>query len=89
MLEGAWGTMAIVGVVVLGAAIAWAMFRNKEDETPEIEAASERGSHDLYDAESAKEMAEERREASLGRQPGGPDPRLDDGTAPGQDVRRD
>ena len=88
MLEGAWGTFAIVGVVILGAAMAWALFKNKQHERPEEIARSERGSSDLYDRESAKEIAEERREASLGRDLGGPDPRLNDPTVPGQDVKR-
>lgn len=89
MLEGAWGTFAIVGVVILGAAMAYALFRNKQHDDPRDIERSERGSHDLYAAESAKEIDEERREASLGRRPGGPDPRLDDPTVDGQDVRRD
>lgn len=89
MLEGAWGTFAIVGVIVLGAAIAYAMFKNSQDDSPEDIALSERGSENLYAAESEREVEEERREASLGRNPGGPDPRLDDRTVPGQDVRRD
>ncbi len=89
MLEGAWGTFVIVGVIILGVALAYALFRNKQSETPrEIERA-ERGSADLYAAESAREIEEERREESLGRSAGGPDPRLNDPTVPGQDVRRD
>ncbi len=89
MLEGAWGTLAIVGVVILGAAMAYALFRNKQHESPREIAESERGSRDLYAAESAKEIDEERREASLGRSPGGPDPRLDDPTVDGRDVERE
>ena len=88
MLEGAWGTFAIVGVVILGAAMAYALFKNKQDERPEEIARSDRASQDLYDRESANEVEIERRDASLGRSPGGPDPRLDDPTVPGQDVTR-
>ena len=89
MLEGAWGTFAIVGVAILGVAMAYALFRNKQSETPAEMDRAERGSADLYAAESAREIEEERREESLGRSTGGPDPRLDGGTVPGQDVRRD
>ena len=88
MLEGAWGTFAIVGVVVLGAAIAWAMFKNKAADDPRDVERADRGSRDLYAAESAREVEEQRRGESLGRQPGGPDPRLDDPTVEGQDVER-
>ena len=89
MLEGAWGTFAIVGVIILGVAIAYAAFRNKQGETPAEIDRAERGSVDLYASESQREIEEERREESLGRSSGGPDPRLGDGTVPGQDVRRD
>ena len=89
MLEGAWGTFAIVGVVILGAAMAYALFRNKQDDDPDDIAESDRGSRDLYAAESAKEIDEERRDASLSQRPGGPDPRLDDPTVEGQDVERE
>ena len=89
MLEGAWGTFAIVGVVILGAAMAYALFRNKQDDDPSDIERSDRGSQDLYAAESAREIDEERRAASLGRRPGGPDPRLNDPTVEGQDVERE
>ncbi len=88
MFEGAWGTFAILGVVLLGGAIAWAMFKNNQADTPHEVARSDRGSQDLYAAESEREIEEERRAASLGRSPGGPDPRLNDPTVPGQDAPR-
>lgn len=46
-----WPLMTVVGVVILGAVIAYSMIRNRKEMTRSKAELSERSTHQLYEAE--------------------------------------
>jgi hypothetical protein len=58
---GSWAIINIVGPILLGAVLLWALLRNRKARRPEDVDRTERATHDLYDAESAAHRDEDNR----------------------------
>lgn len=48
-MENLWALMTIVGPILLGGVLLWAILRNRQQRTPQSEARTERATHELYD----------------------------------------
>ena len=53
--SGIWGWLVILGPIVLGAAIIWAMMHNRQ--TPQQEERTEEATHELYEEQDAQDKA--------------------------------
>ncbi|MFT3965359.1 MAG: hypothetical protein QM690_05710 [Sphingobium sp.] len=58
-MEGIWGIVTILGPVLLGAVLLWAMIRNRQQSTPQSEARTERATREFYDRMDREDKARE------------------------------
>ena len=58
---GSWSIITILGPILLGAVLLWAMLRNRKKSDPADIDRTERATHDLYDAEQKAHGDEDNR----------------------------